>query len=100
MKLSELLKDTPHTLIGCDGGLDITGICRDSRRAAPGSVFVAIRGYQADGHRFVPRPWRPAVPPLSSKTRRMTKDRISSCQTAAVRWRRCPTPFSGTRRGI
>ncbi len=54
MKLSELLKDTPHTLIGCDGGLDITGICRDSRRAAPGSVFVAIRGYQADGHRFVP----------------------------------------------
>lgn len=54
MKLAELLRDTPHTLVGCNGELEITGICRDSRRAAPGSIFVAIRGYQADGHRFVP----------------------------------------------
>ena len=96
MKLSELLKDTPHTLIGCDGGLEITGICRDSRRAAPGSVFVAIRGYQADGHRFVPEAM--AALQLSSKRRRMTKARTSSCRTAAAHWPRWPTPFSATRR--
>lgn len=36
------------------GGGDIraTSCCCDSRRCRPGDVFVAIRGTQADGHRF------------------------------------------------
>ncbi|NUN10512.1 MAG: UDP-N-acetylmuramoyl-L-alanyl-D-glutamate--2,6-diaminopimelate ligase [Ignavibacteriaceae bacterium] len=32
---------------------DITGIEYDSRKVQPGSVFVAIRGFSTDGHRFV-----------------------------------------------
>ncbi len=32
----------------------ITGITTDSRSAGPGVLFVAVRGSQADGHRFVP----------------------------------------------
>ncbi len=53
MKLCDLLKDMAHRLVGCDGNLDITEICYDSRAAAPGALFVAVRGYQTDGHRFV-----------------------------------------------
>ena len=33
----------------------VSGIAYDSRRAAPGSVFVALRGQQADGAAFAPQ---------------------------------------------
>lgn len=33
--------------------MDVTGVQYDSRRVEPGSVFVAIRGEQADGNDFV-----------------------------------------------
>lgn len=32
--------------------LDITGIVYDSRKTAPGNVFVCIKGYETDGHKF------------------------------------------------
>ncbi len=32
----------------------VTAIAYDSRRAVPGSLFVAIRGFQRDGHAFIP----------------------------------------------
>ena len=31
---------------------EITGICYDSRKAEEGSVFVALSGYSADGHKY------------------------------------------------
>ena len=33
--------------------IDITGVDHDSRKAAPGSLFVCIRGFQQDGHAFI-----------------------------------------------
>ncbi len=38
-----------------EGSLEtsITGVCIDSRQVIPGSLFVAIRGTQTDGHRFI-----------------------------------------------
>ncbi|MFO7715701.1 UDP-N-acetylmuramoyl-L-alanyl-D-glutamate--2,6-diaminopimelate ligase, partial [Desulfosarcina sp.] len=33
---------------------EVTGVCYDSRRSAPGCVFVAIEGFSVDGHRFIP----------------------------------------------
>jgi UDP-N-acetylmuramoyl-L-alanyl-D-glutamate--2,6-diaminopimelate ligase len=35
------------------GGLRITAVVDDSRRAAPGSLFVAVRGLRLDGQTFV-----------------------------------------------
>src|SRR6185437_13176659 len=32
---------------------EITSVCYDSRQALPGSLFVALRGGYADGHRFL-----------------------------------------------
>ena len=32
---------------------DITAVCYDSRKAAPGALFVAIEGMAVDGHRFI-----------------------------------------------
>jgi UDP-N-acetylmuramoyl-L-alanyl-D-glutamate--2,6-diaminopimelate ligase len=35
------------------GGIEVRTLAYDSRKAAPGAVFVAIRGFHRDGHAFV-----------------------------------------------
>jgi UDP-N-acetylmuramoyl-L-alanyl-D-glutamate--2,6-diaminopimelate ligase len=54
MKLSELLQAT--AVIRVIGTMDpeITGLHHDSRTAGPGGLFFALKGVNADGHRFVP----------------------------------------------
>lgn len=32
---------------------EVTAVVQDSRRAAPGSLFVAVRGFHSDGHQFI-----------------------------------------------
>ena len=54
MKLKDLLKDVPVLEMNVSPELDIAGVSFDSRRVEPGHVFVAITGYAADGHRFIP----------------------------------------------
>ena len=34
---------------------EVTAVVQDSRRAAPGSLFVAVRGFHSDGHQFIPK---------------------------------------------
>jgi UDP-N-acetylmuramoyl-L-alanyl-D-glutamate--2,6-diaminopimelate ligase len=41
-----------------DGSPPISSVTSDSRAVAPGSVYVAVRGSQADGHQFVPEALR------------------------------------------
>ena len=45
------------TLIGFrrgeDGTRNVTGVTCDSRAVGPGAVFVAVRGFSTDGHRFI-----------------------------------------------
>ena len=33
--------------------IEITGIAYDSRNVLPGNVFVCIKGFETDGHRYV-----------------------------------------------
>lgn len=53
MILSELLK--PIRAVRTEGRTDreITGVSIDSRRVACGHLFVAMRGTQSDGHKFI-----------------------------------------------
>ena len=54
MKLSDLLQEIPVLESTADLNMEITGVSYDSRRVGPGHLFVAITGYAADGHRFIP----------------------------------------------
>lgn len=54
MDLSELLKDIHYCESAVSGDIKISGISYDSRATQPGDLFVAIKGFESDGHRFIP----------------------------------------------
>ncbi|MFI5335109.1 MAG: UDP-N-acetylmuramoyl-L-alanyl-D-glutamate--2,6-diaminopimelate ligase [Chlamydiales bacterium] len=53
MKLKKLLKEAGLELRG-GSDVEITGICSDSKRVAPGNLFIAKKGLTHDGARFIP----------------------------------------------
>ena len=55
MKLIELLKYVKPIAIVGNADVDITGVNIDSRKIEQGHLFVAIKGTQTDGHRFIPK---------------------------------------------
>ena len=55
MKLEQYLSELrPMAVIG-DTKQEITDIASDSRKATVGTLFVAIRGTQTDGHIYIPQ---------------------------------------------
>ena len=55
MKLAELLKDIEVRELCAPPELEISDVAYDSRQAREGGVFVAIRGFESDGHRYIPQ---------------------------------------------
>ena len=53
MILQELIKNISTVNITGSTDLDITGVDIDSRQAADGHLFVAIKGTQVDGHTYI-----------------------------------------------
>lgn len=54
MKLSELLRGIDLLETGADLDTEITGVSYDSRQTRPGDLFVAMAGYETDGHKYIP----------------------------------------------
>ena len=55
MKLSDLIKNIVTISITGDAECDIKGVNIDSRKVADGHLFIAMRGTQVDGHKFIPK---------------------------------------------
>ena len=53
MTLRELLEQLSDTEIHGDAGISVSSLTCDSRAVRPGAVFFALRGAQADGHRYI-----------------------------------------------
>ena len=53
MKLKELLKEVPVIAASGNEDVEITGVNIDSRRIKDGHLFIAMKGTQVDGHRFI-----------------------------------------------
>ena len=55
MKLKEIVKNLELLELHADLEMEISGVSYDSRRTQPGDLFVAVRGFESDGHRFIPK---------------------------------------------
>jgi UDP-N-acetylmuramoyl-L-alanyl-D-glutamate--2,6-diaminopimelate ligase len=55
MDLNRLLDGVPHMIIqrGSRDDAAVTSLVTDSRKVAPGCMYVCIRGLRVDGHRFI-----------------------------------------------
>ena len=54
MKLRDILKDIEIIETNADLDTEITSVEADSRKVTEGALFVAVVGYESDGHRFIP----------------------------------------------
>ncbi len=54
MKLQKILQGLEPLEVHADLSREITGIAYDSRAVKPGNLFVAICGYDTDGHKYIP----------------------------------------------
>ena len=54
MKLKDLLQGLEILELQADMETEITGVSYDSRQVRPGDLFVAISGFAADGHKYIP----------------------------------------------
>lgn len=53
MKLNELLKNVKTIAVHGDIDIDIKGVNIDSRKIENGHLFIAMKGTQVDGHKFI-----------------------------------------------
>ena len=55
MKLQDIIQAVVVTAVKGNADVDIVSIDIDSRKAAAGHLFVAIKGTQTDGHQYIPK---------------------------------------------
>ena len=53
MKLGELIEKVDIIATAADPDLEVSSVCFDTRKQEAGCLFVAVRGYAADGHRYI-----------------------------------------------
>lgn len=53
LDLKTLLKNVEVLQVAGELDIDVQSVCFDSRKAAPYTLFIAVRGTQADGHQFI-----------------------------------------------
>ena len=55
MKLRELLERISLVSATADLEMEISGVSYDSRTTRPGDLFVAMTGFETDGHAYIPK---------------------------------------------
>ena len=53
MKLQDIIRNSGVVKTQGPDNPDITAICSDSRKAVPGCLFIAVKGFAGDGHAYI-----------------------------------------------
>jgi UDP-N-acetylmuramyl-tripeptide synthetase len=67
VRLDRLAARLPGAALGGPGDVEITAVTHDSRKAGPGSLFVAVRGLATDGNDFVDAALRKGAAAVASE---------------------------------
>ena len=54
MKLQKLLTQCEYSVLSGDINTEIADVIYDSRKVTPGCAFVCLKGFNVDGHKFIP----------------------------------------------
>ena len=73
MKLSEILNGISDLKAKGNVDIEISDIACDSRKVKPESLFVAVKGYDVDGHDYIEE----AIEKIKQETRRYAKRQIT-----------------------
>ena len=53
MRLDDIIRNSGCTVIAGNPHAEVTSVCNDSRKVVPGALFVAVKGFAADGHAYI-----------------------------------------------
>ncbi len=53
MTLDKIIQGSGVIAVKGNVHIDVSSVCNDSRKAAHGSLFVAVRGFSSDGHNYI-----------------------------------------------
>ena len=53
MKLKQIIQTLEPLEVRGSMDVEIRDICSDSRRVTPGALFVAVKGFESDGHSYI-----------------------------------------------
>ena len=85
MKLSELLKNVKTIAIHGNTDVEVKGVNIDSRKIEDGHLFIAMKGTQVDGHKFISKAVDSgAVAVLLEKMPETLDEKITYVQTAST----------------
>ena len=76
-KLERIAHEIGGELRGASSSLVIDRVCPDSRGAAPGGLFVALKGQQTDGHRFLADAFRNGATAALVEKEKLAQDRLA-----------------------
>ena len=85
MRLLELLKDIPYTVIKGDVSCEIAALTYDSRKATEGCAFVCLSGAVQDGHDFIPEAVRRGAAAVIVEKNAALKKNIAPAGTTHLR---------------
>ena len=53
MTIERIISGSGAEIVRGDSSREISLVCDDSRKAVPGSLFVAVKGFASDGHNYI-----------------------------------------------
>lgn len=87
MLLRELLAGVDVVAVHAPLDMEIPAVCHSSRDVTPGAMFVAIAGYAADGHNYIPAAVEAGAGVVVCEWKQPKDAPWIQCATAAAPWR-------------
>ena len=77
MRLDRIIENSGATMIKGKSSLEVTGIFNDSRKVIPGSLFIAVKGHDSDGHAFISKAVSAGAAAVAYEDEKMLQEQLA-----------------------